>query len=149
MAKRERGVMQLIWKSFVSSLRPAMRHKLIGEDYCGTKYYEIPVPTNSTKKVYRYFVPVNKDDFDQELPTEWESWLRYRRRDPPSKEEIETNYEIAMTKKQNALQIKAKYSSSVSETSKLEVPKKGQQSFPTYEEYKNHGESYEIKKRPL
>lgn len=148
MSGKERGVMQLIWKYFVSSLRPMTKQKLIGEDYNGTKYYEIPAQSNFRKKANRYFVPVNKDDFDQELPVEWESWLRYRRIDPPTKEEIEINYQIAMTKKQNALQIKAKYSSSGSEASELQVQKKGQESFPTYEEYKNHGENYKIKRDP-
>jgi len=38
MAK-ERGVMKILWNSFVSSLKPRFaRRKLIGEDYYGTKY---------------------------------------------------------------------------------------------------------------
>ncbi|KZC10508.1 hypothetical protein WN55_01945 [Dufourea novaeangliae] len=112
MSGKERGVMKLIWKHFVASLKPNFnRPKLIGTDYF--------------------------DDHEQEIPAEWESWLRYRRTEPPTIEEIETNYQIAKLKKENAAKIAAKFANSKSETPQLLNAKKGQQSFPTYEEYKN------------
>ncbi|XP_015432495.1 PREDICTED: mimitin, mitochondrial [Dufourea novaeangliae] len=139
MSGKERGVMKLIWKHFVASLKPNFnRPKLIGTDYFGTKYYEVQVTSTSVrKKPSRYFTPVNEDDHEQEIPAEWESWLRYRRTEPPTIEEIETNYQIAKLKKENAAKIAAKFANSKSETPQLLNAKKGQQSFPTYEEYKN------------
>ncbi|XP_076240746.1 NADH dehydrogenase [ubiquinone] 1 alpha subcomplex assembly factor 2 [Calliopsis andreniformis] len=148
MSGKQRGVFQLIWKHFVASVTPSFKqHKLIGEDFFGTKYYEIPVAkTFMKKRPSRYFVPVNKNDFEQELPAEWEAWLRYRRINPPTNEEVEMNYRIAMNKKQNAAKLEATYSSKKVDMPQLLPERKGQQSFPTYEEYKNDGIDYKIKR---
>lgn len=105
MAK-ERGVMRILWNSFVSSLKPRFgRRKLMGEDYHGTKYYEEEIRSSTRKRPPRYFVPINKDEFEQELPAEWEAWLRYRRKDPPTRKEIEANYQLAITKKESAARL--------------------------------------------
>lgn len=148
MAK-ERGVFKLIWKNFISSLKPQYyRRKLVGEDYYGTKYYEEEIRNSSRKRPPRYFVPVNKDDFEQEKPAEWESWLRYRRKDPPTREEIEANYKLALTKKQNAAKLVE--GSSKDETTKDLPASSASQpvtsgNFPIYEDYKNHGSDYKPK----
>ncbi|XP_076229119.1 NADH dehydrogenase [ubiquinone] 1 alpha subcomplex assembly factor 2 isoform X2 [Nomia melanderi] len=102
----------------------------IGEDYYGTKYYE---STSARRKNARYFIPVNKEDFEQEIPVEWESWLRYRRRDPPTEEEIKKNYDIAMMKKEKAAEIAVKFGTD--KTPEALPAGKGQESFPKYEEY--------------
>ncbi|XP_060825298.1 NADH dehydrogenase [ubiquinone] 1 alpha subcomplex assembly factor 2 [Bombus pascuorum] len=140
MSGKERGLFQIIFKNFIASFKPT-RHKLIGEDYYGTKYYEIENPRSRRKNSPRYFVPVNKDDDTQEVPVEWEAWLRYRRKDPPTREEIEKNYQLQMIKKQNAAEIEAKYGlQKVKQTSEeTHTP------FPVYEEYKNYGQDYKIK----
>lgn len=149
MAK-ERSVMKLIWNSFISSLKPRFaRRRLVGEDYYGTKYYEEDIINSSRTKAPRYFVPVNKDDFEQEIPAEWESWLRYRRRDPPTQEEIETNYRIAMSKKENAAKLLEKNNSkneTTKEPSLFTQPSTSQPTnpgnFPVYEEYKGFASNY-------
>jgi NADH dehydrogenase [ubiquinone] 1 alpha subcomplex assembly factor 2 len=147
MAK-ERGIFKLIWNNFISSLKPRyFRRKLVGEDYYGTKYYEEEIHNSSRKRPPRYFVPVNKDDFEQEKPAEWESWLRYRRKDPPTREEIETNYKLAMTKKQNAAKL---IENSKDETTKdLPTSSVSQAitsgNFPVYEDYQNYGNNYKPK----
>ncbi|PBC29413.1 Mimitin [Apis cerana cerana] len=140
MSKNERGIFQQIFKHFIASLK-INQHKLIGEDYYGTKYYEIQ-KSNSSRNP-RYFIPVNNDNHEQELPVEWEAWLRYRRKVPPSKEEIEKNYKLKMMIKQNSAQIEAKYSSNKSQKSTLH--NKEYTSFPVYDEYKNYGQNYNIK----
>lgn len=140
MSKNERGIFQQIFKHFIASLK-INQHKLIGEDYYGTKYYEIQ-KSNSSRNP-RYFIPVNNDNHEQELPVEWEAWLRYRRKVPPSKEEIEKNYKLKMMIKQNSAQIEAKYSSNKSQKSTLH--NKEYSSFPVYDEYKNYGQNYNIK----
>ncbi|XP_070512905.1 NADH dehydrogenase [ubiquinone] 1 alpha subcomplex assembly factor 2 isoform X2 [Cardiocondyla obscurior] len=145
---RERGVFKLIWKSFISSLKPRFgRGKLIGEDYYGTKYYEEEIRSSARKRPPRYFVPVNKDDFEQELPAEWEAWLRYRRKDPPTREEIDTNYQLAMMKKTNAAKL---LENRLKNEGTRELPTVSTQSdnpgkFPIYEDYKNFGSNYEPK----
>lgn len=149
MAK-ERGVIKLIWNSFISSLKPRFaRRKLMGEDYYGTKYYEEDIRNSRRTKPPRYFVPVNKDDFEQELPGEWESWLRYRRKDPPTREEIEANYKLAMTKKENAAKLLEENYSKNETSQDLPAKPSASQStpgdFPVYEEYKGFGKNYEPK----
>ncbi|XP_011169416.1 NADH dehydrogenase [ubiquinone] 1 alpha subcomplex assembly factor 2 isoform X2 [Solenopsis invicta] len=149
MAK-ERGVMKILWNSFISSLKPRyFRRKLIGEDYYGTKYYEEEIRYSTRKRPPRYFIPVNKDNFEQELPAEWEAWLRYRRKEPPTREEIEANYQLAMTKKENAAKLlqenypqnKDTRDLPVSSTSQADTPG----NFPVYEDYKGYGDNYKPK----
>lgn len=127
MSRKERNLLQIIWKHFIASIKPSSlsRPTLIGQDYYGTKYYE---STSARKKASRYFVPINKDDFEQEIPAEWESWLRYRRKNPPTEEEIKKNYEIAMIKKEKAAEIAVKFGSD--KTPQVLTAKKGHESFP-------------------
>lgn len=52
----------------------------MGEDYFGNKYYEIPKDVSRGKsKTSRWFEPAEKDNHEQEMAAEWESWLRGRR----------------------------------------------------------------------
>lgn len=139
----------MIWRDFVASLMPRSRRKLIGEDYYGTKYYEEPPRASNPQRPPRYFVPVTKNDFEQEMPAEWESWLRYRRKDPPTQEEIESNYQLAITKKKNAEMLAEKYSSEAA-NGDLPVRSTASQStlpgnFPTYPDYKHFGKNYRPK----
>ncbi|EFN77086.1 NADH dehydrogenase [ubiquinone] 1 alpha subcomplex assembly factor 2 [Harpegnathos saltator] len=141
MAK-ERGVFKILWNSFISSLKPRyFRRKLMGEDYYGTKYYEEEIRYSNRQRPPRSFEPINKEDFTQELPAEWEAWLRYRRKDPPTREEIEDNYQLAMTKKKNAGELKQKYSQD-NECPTLSISGvKTPGNFPVYEDYKNNDKS--------
>lgn len=146
---RERGIFKMIWNNFISSLKPQFaRRKLMGEDYYGTKYYEEDIRNSRRSKAPRYFVPVNKDNFEQELPAEWESWLRYRRKDPPTPEEIEASYQLAMIKKENAAKL-LEGNCSKKEASKEALPAQTSASqaansgnFPAYEEYEDLGKNY-------
>lgn len=116
---------------------------MVGEDYYGTKYYEKQnAVSTSRQKPARFFVPVNKDDFEQEMPAEWEAWLRFRRKEPPTAEEVDKNYKLQMLVKERAAQLKETYSA----TKQLDVPAKSdEKSFPVYEEYKNFGKDYKVK----
>ena len=147
MAK-ERGVLKIIWNSFVSSLKPRFaRRKLIGEDYFGTKYYEEDIRYSARKRPPRYFIPVNKEDFEQELPAEWEAWLRYRRKEPPTREEIEANYQLAITKKENAAKLlnenRPKNDTTNLPTSSITQTTPG--NFPVYEDMKGFVSDYKPK----
>ncbi|OAD52043.1 Mimitin, mitochondrial [Eufriesea mexicana] len=141
MSREGRGVIRMILKNFIASFK-LYKHEFIGEDYNGTKYYEIQNKNSSRRNPSRYFQPVNKNDHTQEIPVEWEAWLRHRRKYPPSAEEIQKNYELKMLTKQNAAQIKATFEDSESKESKLHIEKDGYRSFPIYDEYKNNDQDH-------
>lgn len=118
--------------------------KLIGKDYYGTKYFEIP-PGSVRNTPSRYFEPVNENAFDQEVPAEWEAWLRHRRKEPPTQQELEANYKLQLTKKENAAKIAAQHSKDKPDDAVQPAKSKGSLSFPIYEEYKKNGTDYKIK----
>lgn len=100
-----------------------------GTDYFGNKYYEIPA-SETRRRGSRYFVPPDKENFEQERPAEWESWLRGRRKDPPTEEELARNLAIMQMKKENAKLIDAKGGTPTP------LPK-GMETFPKRPEYES------------
>ena len=45
------------------------------------------------------FTTMNPVGFDAEIPSEWESWLRHRRDDPPTEKQVLQSYALADLKK--------------------------------------------------
>lgn len=125
-----RSILAMIFRNFINSLKPRkISGDLKGTDYHGTKYYEIPPnPSIGKRKASRWFEPTEKDNFDQEMPAEWESWLRGRRTDPPSEEELMKNLAIMEMKKKNAVEVEAK-------AGKMTPMQKGIETFPKHPEY--------------
>lgn len=81
-----RSIFQFVWKNFVNSLRPRqIIGNLVGEDYFGNKYFEIPGNRNAGQRRQRWFEPPGlrkrgyEEVFDNEITAEWEAWLRGRR----------------------------------------------------------------------
>ncbi|XP_046823792.1 NADH dehydrogenase [ubiquinone] 1 alpha subcomplex assembly factor 2 [Vespa crabro] len=147
MSGRQRGLFRMIFRDFLASIRPNIsRPKLMGEDYFGTKYYEVPISSTSTKKKpARYFKAIN-NDFEQEIPAEWEAWLRYRRKEPPTFIEIETNYKMQIIKKMNAAKLEASNKElTTSKKTDIPVEKRGYESFPVYDEYNSTSKYIELK----
>ncbi|KAH0812182.1 hypothetical protein GEV33_010619 [Tenebrio molitor] len=120
----------MIITNFINSLRPRqIRGDLRGSDYFGNKYYEIPAdPSIGKRKPSRWFEPPVKDDFQQEMPAEWEAWLRGRRTQPPSEEEVMKNLALMQMKKKNAIAVDAK-------GGKMTPMEKGMETFPKRPEY--------------
>lgn len=87
MAREGRPLFRIIFQNFINSFRPRqIKGNLMGEDYLGNKYYEIPAdPKLGQRKSSRWFEPPGKrdindpEDHGHELTAEWESWLRGRR----------------------------------------------------------------------
>lgn len=131
-----RNILGIIFKNFINSFKPRQfRGTLIGTDYFGNKYYEIPAdPAVGRRKASRWFDPPEKEDFEQELPAEWEAWLRGRRKEPPPEAEVLKNLAIMQLKKKNAAELEAKYSKGA-DNQLLPKDVKGPQSFPQYEDY--------------
>ncbi|KAF7397917.1 hypothetical protein HZH68_009139 [Vespula germanica] len=150
MSGRQRGLFRMIFRDFLASIRPTInRPKLMGEDYFGTKYYEVSINSSSKKKKpSRYFEAIN-DDFEQEIPAEWEAWLRHRRKEPPTFAEIETNYKIQVTKKLNAAEKLEASKKEIEALNKTDIPveKRGYESFPIYEEYSTKNKLAELKSK--
>lgn len=71
--------------------------KFIGEDLQGNKYFEETKPYGP-RKIHRYFLNPNIDEKTQvvdlaKVPPLWDAWLRYRRQEPPSAEEMKESEE--------------------------------------------------------
>ncbi|XP_041975425.1 NADH dehydrogenase [ubiquinone] 1 alpha subcomplex assembly factor 2 [Aricia agestis] len=130
-----RHLWRIVFRNFINSFKPRqIRGNEIGKDYIGNKYYEIPAEPNSgRRKPSRWYDPPKGLDFQDPIPAEWEAWLRMRRVEPPTEEEIAKNVAIAEMKKLNAEKIEAQR---LADGGSLPSPiEKGQQSFPTYKEF--------------
>ncbi|XP_015597700.1 NADH dehydrogenase [ubiquinone] 1 alpha subcomplex assembly factor 2 [Cephus cinctus] len=149
---RSRGVFEIIFKNFVNSIKPEVRpRKFMGEDYFGTKYYERPRASVSTRmRAERFFVPVVKEDHEQEIPPEWMAWLRFRRRDPPTEEEVKKNYIAMLTVQKKAAELEALETPvqtlpEKSAIQKVEENSNGPIQYPVHDEYKDCGSNYQVK----
>ncbi|CAG9581681.1 unnamed protein product [Danaus chrysippus] len=104
-----RHVFRILFRNFINSFRPRqIRGNPMGKDYIGNKYYEIPAdPSSGKRKPSRWYDPPKNLDFQDPIPAEWEAWLRLRRTEPPTEEEIAKNLAIAEMKKVNAAKLEA------------------------------------------
>ena len=109
------GVLTRAFTNFWNSIRHG-RHLdqkaiVIGEDIFGNRYYEIPAdPSRGKRRPRRWFTNEaskhhdprehsNVDGFDKNIPTEWESWLRFRRDAPPTEQQVLQSLALADLKK--------------------------------------------------
>ncbi|XP_014287038.1 NADH dehydrogenase [ubiquinone] 1 alpha subcomplex assembly factor 2 [Halyomorpha halys] len=130
MANKSRDILGNLVKNFINSLKPRQfRGNLMGTDYKGNQYYEIP-KSDTNRRNARWFVPKdgNEDKFDSGLPAEWESWLRYRRKTPPTEEEVMKNLELMKSKESKAAEIERKFKGT-------SAPPGQPLTFPRYPEY--------------
>ncbi|KAK3925693.1 NADH dehydrogenase [ubiquinone] 1 alpha subcomplex assembly factor 2 [Frankliniella fusca] len=133
MARPPRRIWYQAFQNFLNSFKPRQsKAELKGEDRLGNKYYEtIPTAISNRVKPHRYYLPYSgEEDFHQELPAEWEAWLRGRRKLPPTPEEIAKNYAIMLQTKENAKKLAAEGK----ETKLLDTPAspRGYESYPKY-----------------
>lgn len=123
-APKSRGMFQYVWKHFWNSIKIGSgREKvgnIVGRDPYGNMYYELPAqPQLGKRRPTRWYdtAQTGKGDmlhkdawggFDSDLPAEWESWLRFRRTQPPSEDEVLNSLAIAELKKVNAAKLEGK-----------------------------------------
>ncbi|XP_053658429.1 NADH dehydrogenase [ubiquinone] 1 alpha subcomplex assembly factor 2 [Anopheles marshallii] len=131
-----RNLLRIVLDNFLKSFRPRqIKGNYVGEDYFGNKYYEIPPdPSVGRRRASRWFEPTAKEAYDQEITAEWEAWLRGRRKEPPTEQELLKNLAIMKMKERNAAELEAKYSKPKDAVA-LEQQKTGMGSFPQYDEY--------------
>lgn len=117
---RERRLWKIVFENFLKSLKPKVKEKPIGADSFGNKYFEVPAdPQGGRRLPRRWFVPRNEEA--NVVPTpEWSQWLRGRRAEPPTIEEIAYNEAIADMKKVNAENIAQKFKLQSSEDNEVE-----------------------------
>ncbi|XP_074602385.1 uncharacterized protein LOC141856042 [Brevipalpus obovatus] len=104
MSDRGRGV---LWKIF-NGIRRSFENResknpyiFKGQDGYGNRYFESD-SLNPLGKKTRISQPPKEVDRLNILSPEWEAWLRHRRDDPPSTEEVSRNLEAAKIRKQKA-----------------------------------------------
>ena len=117
---KTRGMLKYVWNNFIKSFKVGQRQKVgdvMGQDPYGNTYYELPAqPQLGKRRPTRWYntMDTNKKDivardtwagFDAELPSEWESWLRHRRANPPSEKEVMQSLALAEMKKMNAAKL--------------------------------------------
>merc|ERR1719228_1976462 len=108
------------WNSLVRGRHLDQATKVVGEDIFGNRYYEIPAdPSRGKRRGRRWFTNegskyhdprdhTNIQGFDSEIPSEWDSWLRFRRDMPPTEQQILQSYALAELKKKNAADLERK-----------------------------------------
>jgi len=122
-APKSRGMVQYVFKQFWNSFKVGKRQKVgnvMGRDPYGNIYYELPAQPELGKRRptrwYNITTDVEKEQgvkdvwagFDNDLPSEWESWLRFRRTDPPTEEEVLKSLALGEMKKMNAAKLDMK-----------------------------------------
>ncbi|RKP11710.1 hypothetical protein BJ684DRAFT_12570 [Piptocephalis cylindrospora] len=85
------SALRLNWKRLPLPWRKAW---FIGLDVRGNEYYEQKQPTFPGRPVRRWVQPAMKtmDLFEEtHIPVQWQSWLRHRRPQPPTEEDIQAD----------------------------------------------------------
>ncbi|XP_077142023.1 NADH dehydrogenase [ubiquinone] 1 alpha subcomplex assembly factor 2 isoform X2 [Ranitomeya variabilis] len=86
-------------RSLLQRTLGTVRHHM-GTDLYGNKYYYVPEQrtwTGQAIRARRMVDPVQKKEYLFEtghIPTEWEAWIRGKRKDPPTNEEILKNEQL-------------------------------------------------------
>lgn len=134
----QRDLLKIIFQNFMKSIRPReFTGTFRGTDLYGNKYFEkVADPSVGRRKPSRYFVPPKKSDFMNEVSPEWEAWLRGRRNDAPTEEELQYNKAFMEMKQQKAKAIDEGLVKP--EPQQVLEAKRGVESFPTY------GDEYEV-----
>ena len=97
------------------NVRKTSPETLVGVDYKGNRYFEQVGGSVHERKLdgavmpKRWFLPSGdeEENWDNYVPPEWEAWLRYRRTDPPTEDEINKNLAVAYLKQVNAAKLEA------------------------------------------
>ncbi|XP_028661280.1 NADH dehydrogenase [ubiquinone] 1 alpha subcomplex assembly factor 2 isoform X2 [Erpetoichthys calabaricus] len=82
----------------------------VGTDSFGNKYYSVPEQktwTGQTIRAKRIVEAVNSKEYEyqgESIPSEWDAWIRGRRKDPPTLEEIQKNEQYRKTIKLRAME---------------------------------------------
>ncbi|XP_070563786.1 NADH dehydrogenase [ubiquinone] 1 alpha subcomplex assembly factor 2-like [Ptychodera flava] len=98
-------------RSLLRSFRSAK--KLVGTDHLGNKYYEVPERTTAFggHRRGRRFIEskFTHDEYKPGMvPIEWEAWIRWKRKEPPTAEEVLGRERMTQIVKERAKEIDRK-----------------------------------------
>ncbi|GFY73964.1 mimitin, mitochondrial [Trichonephila inaurata madagascariensis] len=144
---RERSILRMIVTNFLKTFKLLPPDgKLMGQDHLGNKYYEAASsnPHSMRKSKNRWFEPKVEEDWQQNLPAEWEAWLRGRRQHAPTEEEVLHNLSIAQMKKVKGDEIAAK-DNAFSDNTSIKENSKGFPELPDFE--KEPGQFFDKKSK--
>ncbi|XP_061874394.1 NADH dehydrogenase [ubiquinone] 1 alpha subcomplex assembly factor 2 [Colius striatus] len=85
--------------------------ELVGTDPAGNKYYRVPKHETRAGQIIperRFVEAVNRQAYQYEVgdfPIEWEAWIRKKRKDPPTIEEILKNENYRQEMKQKIQEV--------------------------------------------
>ncbi|XP_030323406.1 NADH dehydrogenase [ubiquinone] 1 alpha subcomplex assembly factor 2 isoform X2 [Calypte anna] len=88
--------------------------ELVGTDQFGNKYYRVPKHETRAGRIIperRYVEAINRQAYQYEMgdfPTEWEAWIRKKRNDPPTIQEILKNENYREEMKQKIKEVSEK-----------------------------------------
>ncbi|XP_073536365.1 NADH dehydrogenase [ubiquinone] 1 alpha subcomplex assembly factor 2 isoform X2 [Phyllobates terribilis] len=130
-------------RSLLQRTLGTVRHHM-GTDQFGNKYYYVPEQktwTGQAVRARRMVDPVQKEEYLYEtghIPTEWEAWIRGKRKDPPTIEEILKNEQLRKeisTKGEQFLKIDGatSHTEGKHEVETMRTQIKGHASAPVYE----------------
>lgn len=139
MAARGQGIIARI----ISNIRSRMNEEqrtgfVIGKDYLGNHYFEQPAdPSRGIRKPRRWYKTVDPEAWDKSMPPEWEAWLRYRRDDPPTEQEVIRNLSVSESRRTKADQIKERFASKktdiTEEAGEKKIPETKYEKYPEYQ----------------
>ncbi|XP_071586735.1 NADH dehydrogenase [ubiquinone] 1 alpha subcomplex assembly factor 2 [Heliangelus exortis] len=88
--------------------------ELVGTDQFGNKYYRVPKHETRAGQIIperRFVEAINRQAYQYEMgdfPTEWEAWIRKKRNDPPTIQEILKNENYREEMKQKIKEVSEK-----------------------------------------
>ncbi|KAJ3604251.1 hypothetical protein NHX12_028992 [Muraenolepis orangiensis] len=83
----------------------------VGSDHLGNNYYKVPPQTTWTgrkvgaKRMFEAANPAHYEYVESSIPSEWDAWIRGRRKEPPSIEEMLKNQQYRDQIKQKAKEV--------------------------------------------
>ena len=133
-APRGAGLLSKLVHGLMARTRAENRAGFVaGKDHLGNTYYESPAdPSRGIRKPKRWFVGVDEDSWSNPMPAEWEAWLRYRRDQAPTPDEVFANMQLA--------EQRAKAGEEASQRLSTKAPSKSDSIFeryPRHQDYKS------------
>ncbi|KAK6188746.1 hypothetical protein SNE40_004861 [Patella caerulea] len=103
------GILKKLFMNYKAVLKGARTNGMLkGSDHFGNKYFE-KVYNDEKRRPSRW---IEAEDEDQskvpDIPTEWDAWLRLKRQEPPTQQEVDRNYMLMLRTQKRAEDLKAK-----------------------------------------
>lgn len=129
------GVFQKIFANLRSRVKHEGREAFeVGKDHLGNRFFESPAdPARGIRLPKRWYVGASQDSWSNPLPPEWEAWLRYRRDNLPSEEELMRNIHEGEKRKLLAEEIEKRL-----KPGRAAIPDPLYEKYPSYKDYQKN-----------